>query len=161
MSGILPMPADVLAHLRKTDAAAATLDAVFSHCTGVSSDERTAWTSFIGDYNAFSVATKKRWTGVLATTIALFGVGGVANTAVMLRDDDARITDFEGQFAGWQQIAKTKCGLSTPGIIPPPAPPPPAGPIEHIVTAAAWGVGGIVLLVGIAYVWPWLPKPRR
>ena len=159
MSDIIVMPADVLTHLKSTDAAVATLDNAFAHCDGLTGDQRVAWANFKAEYSSFSNAKRKAWSNTVFNVLAV--LGPTTLTELQLRDDDAKILDYEHQIAGWQTIAKNTCGLSTPGLTPRDDPNSPKDQtlktVEHIAIAGACIVGGIGLLVAAAYVRKFLP----
>jgi hypothetical protein len=158
MSDLLVTQSDVLTHLAATDSAVATLGTALDACTKLSDIQHTAWLNFRSEYTAFSVAKRKKWSGTLATSLVLLNP---AVSELDLRADDAKILDYEHQIAGWQSIAKSTCGLNTPGLTPRDDPSTPGAQLsktaEHIAIAGAVIVVGVVGLVGFSYVRKFFP----
>lgn len=147
-SSILVTPGDLLAHLRTTDAAASTLNASFANCTGLKSDQRTAWNNFHADYVAFSAKRKSVYGSTILNVLTI----GVIQQA-QLNDDEAKTTAFETQLRDWSAIAKVSCGLNAP-VLPSNEDPKSqtAKTIEHVAIAGAVIVAGGALVYALSFL---------
>jgi hypothetical protein len=146
-------PGDVLAHLRTTDAAASTLNASFANCTALKADQRTAWNNFHADYAAFSKKKTAAWSNTILNVLTI----GIVQQA-QLRDDDAKLSDFESQLRDWSAIAKSTCGLNAP-VLPSNDDPKTtaAKTIEHVAIAGAVIVGGGALIYALSFLKRFIP----
>lgn len=145
MTGIVVTADDITQALIKDDAQADALDTVFKSCPTLSPATRTSWTAFVAGYRTFSANNKDH---------SMFALG--------LPAIGDQVVNYEHELAGWQDIANEQCGGGKK-IAPTPGAHDEAGnnnPLNALVKAIPWVVGGIALIAVGPYVLAFLPRPR-